>query len=463
MKSKNLFLAIATAVLLLSNGAFMNAQVTVGSDKTPESFSILELVSSTHNGMRLPQMTTEQRDNMADAVFQASVEAWGLQIFNTTTHCVETWNGSAWITQCAYTSLDCVDVPDQPSAITGNIVITKNTAGLIYSVNYVEGVTYAWTIPSDWAITSTSGNGSSITVTAGIASGKITVTPSNACGEGTASILNVNVGCIVQSTLTAPPYNGYVTFMCYNLGASENVQSMTPVEQANWTTPDDNYGDLYQWGRQTDGHQLRSNTIANGGVVNGGGGARNIPYDSNSQIPVGDDWYGKFVYFTGGIRDWHGNDATSTKVYRNDALWNIGSESSPKKAGGDPCPDGWRVPTQIELLSIFKNDADFGNSYPPSDATTNTWTWNTSGTPGCLIKPSGSSEATLFLPAAGERVGTTNDFMYVGANGYYWNSYTNSSYSYVFFEGGNGTPSVVVNPLYFVSRAYALSVRCVVE
>ncbi|MCL2596442.1 MAG: hypothetical protein FWD66_02020 [Paludibacter sp.] len=94
------FLKVAAAALLLSNGAFVNAQVTMGSDKTPEIFSVLELVSNQHNGLRLPQMTTEQRDAMADATFKASTESQGLQIFNTTTYCVETWNGTAWITAC---------------------------------------------------------------------------------------------------------------------------------------------------------------------------------------------------------------------------------------------------------------------------------------------------------------------------------------------------------------------------
>lgn len=100
MKIIKLFLATLAAATMLFCSVSINAQVTVGSNKTAEVFSILELKSNTHNGLRLPQMTTEERDIMANPTFQASPEAMGLQIFNTTTHCVETWNGFSWISAC---------------------------------------------------------------------------------------------------------------------------------------------------------------------------------------------------------------------------------------------------------------------------------------------------------------------------------------------------------------------------
>jgi hypothetical protein len=57
-------------------------------------------------------------------------------------------------------------------------------------------VTYTWTVPSDWTITSGQ-NTSSITVTTGSTAGNITVVPSNACGNGTSQTLAV--------TYTLPP------------------------------------------------------------------------------------------------------------------------------------------------------------------------------------------------------------------------------------------------------------------
>ncbi|MCL2597685.1 MAG: hypothetical protein FWD66_08545, partial [Paludibacter sp.] len=104
---KNLFLKMATAALLLSSSAFLNAQVTVGADKVSEPFSVLELVSNHSNGLRLPQMTTEQREAMTNtADFKTNPNAQGLTIFNTTTYCVETWNGTVWISKC----MDCSKV-----------------------------------------------------------------------------------------------------------------------------------------------------------------------------------------------------------------------------------------------------------------------------------------------------------------------------------------------------------------
>jgi formylglycine-generating enzyme required for sulfatase activity len=100
---KKTFFLIFSALCLL-NVSRASAQATIGSIDDPQSFSILELVGGGTLGFRLPQLTTFQRDDMvATTAFQAekSGKARGLQIFNTTTRCVETWNGTKWIEQCA--------------------------------------------------------------------------------------------------------------------------------------------------------------------------------------------------------------------------------------------------------------------------------------------------------------------------------------------------------------------------
>jgi uncharacterized protein (TIGR02145 family) len=79
------------------------AQVTHGDLKNPEPFSILELVSGSESnngnrGLRLPQLTTEERETMVFTGYET--EALGLQIFNRSTRCVETWNGMKWIQSC---------------------------------------------------------------------------------------------------------------------------------------------------------------------------------------------------------------------------------------------------------------------------------------------------------------------------------------------------------------------------
>jgi len=105
MKSKNFVLFnVAIALLLFSNGALLNAQVTVGNNKVPETFSLLELVSNGANGLRLPQLTTTQRDAMTNSTFKASPLSKGMQIYNLDISCVELWNGTAWRSFCDNTA-----------------------------------------------------------------------------------------------------------------------------------------------------------------------------------------------------------------------------------------------------------------------------------------------------------------------------------------------------------------------
>jgi formylglycine-generating enzyme required for sulfatase activity len=85
------------ATLLIMNVTGADAQVTIGSTADPQPFSILELEGGGTRGIRLPQLTTAQRDALS---LSGHSEASGLQIFNTKTKCVETWNGTKWIQVC---------------------------------------------------------------------------------------------------------------------------------------------------------------------------------------------------------------------------------------------------------------------------------------------------------------------------------------------------------------------------
>ncbi|MDR1372280.1 MAG: formylglycine-generating enzyme family protein [Dysgonamonadaceae bacterium] len=94
---KQILLTMTAFFMLSAAGA--KAQATIGELKDPESFSILELVS-TDRGLRLPQLDTDQRDALVSVFAGHEAEALGLQIFNTDTECVETWNGVEWIQTC---------------------------------------------------------------------------------------------------------------------------------------------------------------------------------------------------------------------------------------------------------------------------------------------------------------------------------------------------------------------------
>ena len=83
----------------------LGAQVAIGADVAPHSFSVLELIAQyeigTYGGFRLPQLSTAERDVLTD---MALPEARGLMIYNTTTNCVELWNGTMWISWCGNTN-----------------------------------------------------------------------------------------------------------------------------------------------------------------------------------------------------------------------------------------------------------------------------------------------------------------------------------------------------------------------
>jgi len=103
MKNFVLF-KIAITLLLLVNGVLLNAQVTVGTNKAPETFSLLELISEGNNsGLRLPQIESiAKRDALFTnaAGFKENPLAHGLMIYNMEINCVEYWNSIRWINLC---------------------------------------------------------------------------------------------------------------------------------------------------------------------------------------------------------------------------------------------------------------------------------------------------------------------------------------------------------------------------
>jgi uncharacterized protein (TIGR02145 family) len=244
-------------------------------------------------------------------------------------------------------------------------------------------------------------------------------------------VQDCSCGCTVKSNLPV----GYLTFMCYNLGADPNKSiaeqmAYTPSPSGDASTDATVYGHLYQWGRVADGHQMR-----NSSAVNGGSGATTISYDGNSQIPIGHAWYGKHVYFGNSPYDWHGNSSTN----KNDNLWNFTTYP-----GNNPCPEGWRVPNQEEWASVTSS--------------INTWTWSSGATAGYKISTDGGTTTSLFLPAAGYRYYDGATLSSAGTSSYYWSTTVNSAGAYdVHFNSGN------VGMGYIGNRAFGFSVRCLAE
>jgi hypothetical protein len=180
---------------------------------------------------------------------------------------------------------------------------------------------------------------------------------------------------------------GGAIWMDRNLGASQVATSTTDVAA---------FGALYQWGRNTDGHQLRtSSQIA--GPVNSGNEGLNFITSGSSPF----DWLS--------ISD--------------DTRW-----SAPSKGIHDPCPIGFRVPTESE----FNNEVSM---------------WSSQNAAGGFASP-------LKIPISGSRNsnGTFNNNF-----GYYWTA-TTIAQNAVFLFITNGGASH-----FSAQRAGAYSVRCIKE
>ncbi len=93
-------------------------------------------------------------------------------------------NGPAQTLAVSYFS-----VPLQPSAVTGEPFPCRGTTQG-YGVEDVPGVSYFWTVPSDWLIVNGQGS-SSILAEVGSASGSVTAVPNNQCGAGPSASLSV--------------------------------------------------------------------------------------------------------------------------------------------------------------------------------------------------------------------------------------------------------------------------------
>ncbi len=177
-------------------------------------------------------------------------------------------------------------------------------------------------------------------------------------------------------------------WMDRNLGASQIATSSTDATA---------YGDLYQWGRLSDGHEDRSSstTITLSSTDNPGHSnfilATSLPYDWRS--PQNNDL-------------WQGVNGTN-----------------------NPCPSGFRIPTETEWeaerLSWVSNDAD------------------------------GAFGSPLKLTVSGYRHGSFGHLGEVGISGFYWSSTVSGVDARLLnFDSTSAY-------MYFSIRAGGFSVRCI--
>jgi len=218
---------------------------------------------------------------------------------------------------------------------------------------------------SEWITVATGNEGQVLTFTGGVPTWTTTV--------GETDVQNPTTGAI---------------WMDRNLGASQVADSSTDAAA---------YGDLYQWGRLSDGHESRtSNTTS---TLSNSDDPGHSDFITNSDSPY--NW-----------RDPQNND-----------LWQGVSGTN------NPCPSGYRLPTGAEW------DAERSS-------------WSSDDAAGAYGSP-------LKLPVAGNRDYFDGSIGFIGSSGGYWSSTVDGIYSLILYFTSSATN------LYGEDRADGFSVRCI--
>lgn len=173
-----------------------------------------------------------------------------------------------------------------------------------------------------------------------------------------------------------------------NLGATQVATSSTDANA---------YGDLFQWGRLDDGHQIRTTSI--------------IGTTSSTDDPGHSDFIA--IAFPGDWRD-----------PQNNNLW--------QGLGGinNPCPSGWRIPTITELQDEMA-------------------TWSPQNSDGAYASP-------LKFSLTGHRFFGHGGLVNVGAYCFLWSSTTTGVYAETIWFNSS---SAVYSPN--ETRANGFTVRCI--
>jgi uncharacterized protein (TIGR02145 family) len=409
---------ITILIIFIACTLTSTAQVGI-STSSPNTNAALDVLS-TSQGILFPRLTTVQRDAIVSP-------AKGLTIFNITLNCIQTnigtslavnWkcltgispstNGTAKVSAyTASTNTGTIKVGNAVSGVTQTISATVTRVGN-YSISTTDnGVTFA--ASGTFSATGTQ----NIVLTA-------TGTPI-AKGSNTYT-LNTTPNCSFSryATITGvyANVNGtFKDFATHNLGANTSSNSFTHLN-GNSDGTGGTVGYLYQWGRQTDGHELRNSTSQAGPVA----------------APVAN----KFITTTN-INGWLSPSSNT--------LWGDGTTGTdPVKAANDPCPTGFKVPSQAQWSGLFIGGTTSGAL---GSATQNTWTWTTRG---IMI---GSN---LFLPAAGSRYSSDASIGFNFTTGAYWSSSINGNSAY-FISFDNTT----VNPGASGVRGSGMSIRCIAQ
>lgn len=430
-------LVLCVLILFTIGLRFAQAQVTVGSNKEPESFSLLEIDSS-NKGLRHPQMSTSDRNTFTQDFITAvnkENEARGLVIYNTDTNCLEYYKNKeeGWVSLCNDVIVEQIPLDDatspakirpytsaEPALSDGTYGKRKYDVAQSALNSSVDGscglIGAAYGRPGDFNTTNdyrryyvlefdATEDMTKITdIIVGIRQyeTKIVTVSGDKPGGGATNTFDRLNNIVVDFTSTGANAVNTIaegrkeanalyttvyalfkrdgqlkrveyTFLvmdclgcgvrsqsgeewlrvgCYNQGVEQGSSTPPPFVYNNLLN-----GDMYQWGRKTDGHEKAASSIfspypaigeityptAPLDVLDADGQPQNdLPFNlrAGSFIPVTTDSRALFY------GDW--------SVQHNSKLWGDGTrDPQMAKTANDPCPNGFRLPTEQEMTMIM--------------------------------------------------------------------------------------------------------------
>jgi len=343
MKTLIISLYFILCTLYLSS---QNVLVTDDGTYTPDASAMLDVYSET-KGILIPQISLTGVNDASPITSPAT----SLLVYNTATVTGLTpgyYYNTGTTTSVVWTRIATGIIDGSETKVTAGTNVTLTGTGTTaspYVVN-ASGVTDGtaagqmlyWN-GTAWVTVAPGNEGQILTFTGGVPIWKTEV--------GDNFVINFTTGKI---------------WMDRNLGASQVATSSTDANA---------YGDLYQWGRAADGHQLRTSST--------------ITTLSSSDAPG----HGNFITNNSIPFDW--------RSPQNDNLWQGLSGTN------NPCPSGYRLPTEAEF------SAEYG-------------IWSSNNSAGAFASP-------LKLPVAGYRDHNSGSLNNFGSLGYYWSSTVNSTNS----------------------------------
>jgi hypothetical protein len=300
-------------------------------------------------------------------------------------------------------SLDCSAATNTDMLIPGVELFEYSNINLKIAYSGAFGGTHNGQIVNSTGVTGVTARlePGTFAIGSGYLNYKVTGMPS---AEGTASFA-INIGgqtCAINYKVSSTtiivdvinPKTGK-TWMDRNLGSTRAATSSKDVNS---------YGDLYQWGRRADGHQLKNSPIT-------------FIQSSLDQPSNGD-----FIA-AGASNDWRSPSNTN--------LW------QGKNGINNPCPSGYRLPTGPEL-----NEERLS--------------WSNNSREGAFASP-------LKLTEAGNRSNISGGIFGIDERGSLWSSTVSGATQaqILFFHPNGGVPGGEYAGMMNLPRSFGLSVRCI--